>query len=586
MLGVSIFALPSPNVACGVSYPHYLREILDHAGVAYTAAAPAELADRLPDLRLLITIGETALPSETRETLERWVENGGGWLSLSGLCGMAALFGAEAETQAHRVFGGGGAYPLGEGYLTPTQERHPVLAHLETPLHFFNGIAVRNREADALAVVLDAHQRPTERPALLERQIGQGRCLLLAPDAVGAVVRIRQGCAVTRDGVPSSDGTAPISDGVLKSDDGCVLDWIFDRQPVPGVPGLNAFLQPIADQWCEILLRSIFHLASALDVTLPVLWLYPRNLPAVAEFSHDSDGNLPDLARLLLTTLAEAEVVSTWCILPEGYPPDVIDAIREAGHELAMHYDAMTDRHSWGEETFQEQYRRLVALFGSEPPVTNKNHYLRWEGDTEFFDWCANSAVQLDQSKGASKTGEAGFNFGTCHPHFPLAPDGRAIDVLELPTPTQDLEVFAPTALGIALLEPVLRSHGVLHLLFHPAHIDKPAVAQAILRMAREARSRGMEWWTALQINQWERARRKARWIEAGEQAGRFRATLRTEAPLEQATLLLLHSTAGAAALNGRPLPTEIVERWGFAFRAGVVDLDAGQEYEIICDAD
>ena len=49
----------------------------------------------------------------------------------------------------------------------------------------------------------------------------------------------------------------------------------------------------------------------------------------------------------------------------------------------------------------------------------------------EFFDWCAKKGIQLDQSKGASKTGEAGFNFGTCHAYFPVRFNSEKVDVLE-----------------------------------------------------------------------------------------------------------------------------------------------------------
>ena len=62
---------------------------------------------------------------------------------------------------------------------------------------------------------------------------------------------------LTRDGVPASDGTAPNADGVLKIGDGGVLDWILDRKPVPGIPGLSAFLVPIADRWRDLPIRAI-----------------------------------------------------------------------------------------------------------------------------------------------------------------------------------------------------------------------------------------------------------------------------------------------------------------------------------------
>src|SRR5207253_7712026 len=53
---------------------------------------------------------------------------------------------------------------------------------------------------------------------------------------------------------------------------------------------------------------------------------------------------------------------------------------KDAGHELATHYDAMSEGTVWSESAFDEQWRQLVAMFGDQP-VTNKNHYTRWEGD-------------------------------------------------------------------------------------------------------------------------------------------------------------------------------------------------------------
>src|SRR5262249_11472801 len=153
---------------------------------------------------------------------------------------------------------------------------------------------------------------------------GDGYCLLIAPDVTGTIVRIQQGIAIACDGISAPDGTAPVGDEVLKSDDGGILDWHFDRQPVPGVPGLSGFLEPIADLWREVLLRAIFYLASRQQITLPLLWLYPRDLPAVAHLSHDTDGNDTERAGFLLETLREADVHSTWCTILPGYPPETM----------------------------------------------------------------------------------------------------------------------------------------------------------------------------------------------------------------------------------------------------------------------
>src|SRR5438132_11638776 len=117
--------------------------------------------------------------------------------------------------------------------------------------------------------------------------------MLLTPNHTVTIVRIQQGIGVHRDGVPASDGSAPIDDLVLKSDDGAVLDWDLDRDPVPGMPNFKAFLEPAADVWREIFLRCIFHLATEHNppIALPMLWLYPRKLPALGHISHDSDSN-------------------------------------------------------------------------------------------------------------------------------------------------------------------------------------------------------------------------------------------------------------------------------------------------------
>lgn len=586
-LGVCVLPEPPPNRARTVCQGRYIHEVLRHAGLCYAEASLEALAERLPQLRILVTVGETELPAELCRQLQSWIQAGGAWLSVGGACGLIELFGAQMETPAFIGFGSS-VCALGEGYLQ-TDAAHPILTHLHKPLHFFNGLAVRadsTASSNLVAGVLDAHGRPTSRAAILENAIGAGRCLLLAPDITGTIVRVQQGRAVTQDGVCASDGSAPTEDGVLKSDDGMVLDWIFDRDGVDGVPGLQGFLHPVADAWREVLLRAVFHLASQQDLALPLLWLYPRDLPALGHISLDTDGNDPDRAQRLLETLDQAQAPATWCTILPGYDAQLTDRIQQAGHELAMHFDAMSEGMPWDESSFDRQWRALTELFGGAAPTTNKNHYLRWQGDTEFFEWCHKRGIQMDQSKGASKSGEAGFNFGTCHPFFPVGLDGEIIDVLELPTPTQDLTVFAPLALLKPLLQAAERHHGVLHLLFHPAHIDKPGVADAIKSAVAQSRERGLEWWTARQISDWERARRQSRWIshEAQRNAACDRVSLHVEAALPQAKVLWLYpqqACSATARVNGEEHLTREVERWGYRFLSVALDAAQPGKYEL-----
>jgi hypothetical protein len=561
-LGVCVFAEPAPNRPRSVAYPNYVHEILAHAGVAYEKVASAELIGKLPGLKVLLTIGDAGLKDDAKAKIREWLNAGGQWVNVCGLCGLEDVLGVKS----HNSFTGWGAglRTLGEGYLAASKTPHPVTGGIEKPLHFFNGLGLTPTTATVIGTALDAHGREKNEPVLFEQKVGQGRTLTIGVDVTGTIVHVQQGRCVTRDGVPAPDGATPISDGVLKSGDGGVLDWIFDRDDAPGT-GYQAFLRPVADLWREVLLRSILHCASEAKVGLPVLWYWPRNLPAVAHMSHDSDGNEPAKGWHLLELLQQAEIHTTWCIILPGYEKDLISAIHTAGHELATHFDSMTDGLDFTEAQFERQWRELVALFeGNGPwPATNKNHYLRWEGDMEFFDWCAKRGIQMDQSKGASKTGEAGYNFGSCHTYFPVRFNGEVVNVLELATPTQDLHVFAKEEMFDALLAVAQRHHGVVHLLYHPAHTTREDVGGSLVRVAKKAKAAGLEWWTGRQINDWERARRTVTWSDYSPGGS---VKMSSTSPLPGATVLWLGGKGG-----------EPVTRWGFEFSAKAVDLRDGQ---------
>ncbi len=570
-----------PNSSRTVSYPHYIHEILSHTGLCYSAVALDLLSVELPQISILLTVGEYELPGDLSAMLRSWVASGGQWIAIGGLCGAADLFGVALDPASYVGYPAGALNNLGEGYLqrfTTTR----LLEHIASPLHFFNGIPVQGAGASVLAQVLDNHQRPTTRVAVTTKGFEKGCCVLIAIDIPGTVVRIQQGISVTRDGVSAPDGSAPVCDGVLKSGDGGVLDWTFDRQSVPDVPGFKAFLEPIADLWRELLMRIIFSAMESADVALPLLWLYPCNLPAIAHLSLDTDGNNPSLGQRLLELLNEAGITSTWCVIAPGYPKDLISRIGAAGHELAMHYDAMSSGCPWSQTLFHEQWLTLVALFGAEP-TTNKNHYLRWQGDVELFHWCKEYGIELDQSKGGTKSGEAGYNFGTCHLSFPVTFEGALLDVLELPCHTQDLHVFAPPAMFYALLAATLRSHGILHLIHHPAYIANPGVADSLLAAVAAAQTEGLAWWSAAQINSWERARRKAGWQWQHTKDGSTKVVLRTPIALKQATILWRCRPDQLITRDHTPQASEIVRRWGFDFYAVQADLIADSSAQWGC---
>ncbi len=171
---------------------------------------------------------------------------------------------------------------------------------------------------------------------------------------------------------------------------------------------------------------------------------------------------------------------------------------------------------SWSKENFLLQHQWLLKEAGLSHITSNKNHYTRWENRLDFWRWCEEAGVNSDQTRGPSKKGTIGFPLGGSQPYFPLDDEGdapRLISVLEVNLLTQDLVVVCPPEYGQQLLDSALRHHGVAHFLFHPAHILKPLVADALSALVDYGRTQGLEWWTSEQIYRWEMlaSRRKSR---------------------------------------------------------------------------
>jgi hypothetical protein len=209
MIAISVSPAAPANV--------YMVEVAQRAGYFHEQCAPGQTGHS----RVLVLAGEHKLSEDQRKKLAAFVENGGALVSLGGLHGMQKLFGVEpVSLGTNKSWGASKVQQLGEGYLDVRQTRHPVFAGLKSSLHFFGGLAVRPTKARAVGSVLDRHGRAKKLPVLLERRVGRGIALLITPDLLNSIVHIQQGIAVLRDGTPAFDGTMPINDNTLKTDDG------------------------------------------------------------------------------------------------------------------------------------------------------------------------------------------------------------------------------------------------------------------------------------------------------------------------------------------------------------------------------
>jgi hypothetical protein len=542
----------------------YIAEVLQRAGVFFERIPPS----RLPSLRrhsnpIVLLAGDLHLTSEQREVLATSVQKGGSVIGIGGTSGLDNVFGVSGQRR------------LAEGWMKVTAQDHPVTAGLRSSLHVFGGYAVTASSATSLAE-LESGRQGAKGSAIVESRFGKGRAILLAPDLIFSIVHIQQGVPVFQDAKPAPDGSAPFNDGALKAEDGCVLDWRRDRTPMQP-DGVPAFLEPITDELREIILRSIFHVAKQQGVTLPILWYWPRGLKAVAHMSHDTDGNEPHKATALLGVMNRCNVKSTWCTMyPGGYPSEFYRTLKKQDFEIALHYDAMTGgvQTSWSKENFFLQHRWLMKEAGLGHITSNKNHSTRWEGRLDFLRWCEEVGITSDQTRGPSKKGATGFPLGGSQPYFPLDDERdvpRFLNVLQVSFLTQDLIVYCSRECGKQLMDSVLRHHGVAHFLFHPYHILKPGVADALCDLVDYGRDQGLEWWTNEQICHWEMLRRSVK--ATFESCDRF--TLRAAKPLHEATLLFLKSRQEPQSIiiDGQPARSNRWISYGFEFDATTVDM-------------
>lgn len=498
------------------SSSRYLEEILGQAGISWEYANVGEALD---PQTIMVIPGSESLGHDVRERVRECVLSGAGIVVVGGTAGLDEVVGATS----HDVY---------EGYLSGFNPSHPVSAGLPSPLHAFDASALHVTSGTSLGKMLDLSAHRTVGDSVVAQRYGEGATVALGADIAASVLNIQLGRRIRQDGVPAPDGTGPIDDGILKTDDGVVLSWEHDRiqtalaGPVPDCPGKDAaypdgatpwFGRPVADELRTLLLQSIAWVANETGQGLALLAEWPNRLRAVGLISHDSDGNLDEGARTSLYLLDEAEINSTWCHIwsptySDKYRPATFAMIKRAGHEIALHYNALDrDGGAWGRKHLATQVAAVRHEAGVDQFTSNKNHYLRWEGGTEFFHWLADEGIQADQCKGPSKKGNVGYPHGSSLPWFPLDRDtGTFIDVMEIPLQFQDLWLTTPYYPSFTTIAQAKRHRGVAHFLFHQVHLHtKPQVSQAMLDVIAQGRKEELAWWTSAQINGWQRSRRR-----------------------------------------------------------------------------
>jgi hypothetical protein len=526
----------------------YIGEILAHAGIAFEWI---ERTGRILGQDYDVVVAAAVMEDEASlSALWKYMQRGGTLIACGGLNAMAKTLGCVR------------GQPLHAGYaLLPaeTGDERPLRFLGASPWVAAAGGSASGANAGAPGAAASVGELRREHPlgepagaALLRFRVEHGWLERWAVDIPGTIVALQQGGGpVTEDGVPAPDGTAMLNDGILKAEDALQMDWRWDRKQTE--TGAWYFAHPYADLWREAIVGQILRAAAVhRGKPLPFVDYWPEGVRQVAMISHDSDRNHDEDAVTTLEALKQAGIRSTWCMMKPGYSPYLYRHIREAGHELALHFNANPNEGGrWDEADFRLQYDWLKEASGETKIVGNKNHFTRFEGWGELFAWCEGCGIGSDQTRGPSKSGDVGFLFGTCHPYFPIAlsPErNRLYDVLEIGFLTQDIPSMADRSVIAPFLEQTAAVRGVAHFLFHQGRIHSvPEIRDSMLHVVQEAFARGFAFWTGRQIHDWERRRRG--WEIVG---------------LDPQGHALIRSDAGAApeeAVVWRPLlPNEAVE--------------------------
>nr|MDO8114466.1 hypothetical protein [Candidatus Sigynarchaeota archaeon] len=494
----------------------YTIDMLRHEGIFHDAFTFQAFFKLTKWPRLIILIGPAKLDARQASRIKDHVKAGNGLIVVGMIEALEDVLGIMYKIPVFSFpVGGIRDNSIGEGYLQLKDEsfakQYPSTWF---PLHGFGCAPVLVDGASVIADYETVHESGERWAAITSIEVASGVAIQIGIELAKTIRHVQEGRYVDKDGIPPPDGMAPIDDGILKCEDGLVLDWTRDRRAVSPSSHVPAFTIPVADAWRKLFVACIEQIADKCKIPLKRCWYWPTGAEFVTLLSHDSDGNSEEMASHLLAEIGKAGIKTTWCLEAPGYSPGTCAKILQAGHELALHFDAIAypggKQHDeigmaalFSREMLERQLNGVIDHSGYHDIYSNKNHYTRWSGRVQFFEWCEQLGIRVDQSKGPSKCGTFGFPFGTCHPWQAMNGAGELIGCLEIGFQSQDFGLQGPPDTIDDLLVAVKQANGVAHVIFHPAHSKRPDVNKAMHEFINKARQMGAIFLTSKEIGEW-----------------------------------------------------------------------------------
>ena len=530
----------------------WYREALEHAGLRaehLDAWSPSELSRT----HVLLLCGRGTITSQQAEGLGSWVENGGCLVVSGGTWDLEALLGHVPHTANH----------VSVGYAKAVKPDRLWPDHAPRAKSFG---ATTVKTAGAIDVA-----RIGEATVVTRMRFGKGQVIFVGFHLGQTFTQMALGRSVEVDGIGAADGSARLDDGVLRAEDGLTLDFEQDRTSIDGEPAPffgEAHADIVRDVWIRAVLESVDHSGHSVIV----LWNWPSNANAVASLSLDVHEFEVDHVINLQRMLTMFGCPATLLVAMPGYAADVYRALRAMEHEVGLLFH-IEEANGWHEDRLKIQLTNLSRLASWPYMSSVRIDDGQWRGWTKFYDACETAGARVSLNKMGRQPGTSGFAFGTCHPFFPIKPDGKESAVCEIPGQIWQPGLVTSEKVAAALVGLVDARQGCLQVGMVPSSLSDAHVSMSLRRILSESKERRILFLKSDQIYKFEKARRQAKLVlkRLGESD---LLQIASETELSNLTIMISGEPRVARDRHGN-VGTFSVERHGTKFTAVTIDVPA-----------
>jgi hypothetical protein len=537
-------------------YSHGYREALDHAGLRYETITEISLRE-VSRYHVLVLCGAGRLSHTEVNSVAEWLKKGGTVICSGSTWGLETQLGLHTDS-VHRS----------NAVMSPGKS-DPVWPDGTEQIRFFGGQVATATHCEVLGKVGDF-------VGISRRKTTKATAIFLAPH-VGQTLQLMQyGKAVECDSIGPSDGSAQLDNGILRAEDGTVLDYERDRHRVEGCD-TPFFGYPHSDAVREMLIRAIVQSIDARGLSTPIFWQWPRGVRGTAMMTVDCQEFDREHVNTLHRMLAMFGAPATWMIALPGYSVDVYRAMKAWEHEVGLLY--LTEQLGWSDEKFKMQWTALSRLSGQSGLNAARAYDGRWRGFKRFYEMCEIGGARASLSKGGRQPGTSGFLFGTSHPFVPARKDGSPSLVTEMPYSAYNPGLVTPDPVCEMLVYRTSSRYGCFHFSIPSNSIASPEAAGSLRRILSVCKQARLDFITPEQVHRYERGRRQLR---VTQKLLEDEGTLVISSDVEMAGLaILINGSRLSAEYRGKEMIVETVERYGCRFNMVVVDVAPKHQIEL-----